>query len=94
MARARPLVTKVVDDRSQIKCKRGMGLIREEVWQDAKGRTVRYNLAFVNHHIFAGDNGRVLGYDTAHGSPHRHYMGTLAAIEPQSYSEVEKLRWL
>jgi len=39
---------------------------------DAKGKVVRYNLAYINHDIFQRDNGRVLGYDNAHGTHHRH----------------------
>jgi hypothetical protein len=63
---------------------------------------VRYNLTFINHRIFAGDNGRVLGYDTAHGYAHRHYFGDVVALEGSlSYekilerfiAEVEELRW-
>lgn len=46
-----------------------------EVWQDATRKVVRYNLAFINHFMHGGDNGRVLGYDIAHGFHHRHFMG-------------------
>ena len=58
---------KVTDEIAAIGCAAGDGLIREEVWKDSSGRIVRYNLAFINFHLFAEDNGRVLGYDTAHG---------------------------
>ncbi len=27
----------------------------------------RYNLAYINHEMFQGDNGRVLGFDNATG---------------------------
>jgi hypothetical protein len=57
----------VVDEVAQIRCVSGMGMIREEVWQDDTGRVAKYNLAFINHGLFRGDNGRVLGYDNAHG---------------------------
>jgi hypothetical protein len=101
MATARRAARKIVDETSQVRCSKGMGLIREEVWEDSEGQVVRYNLAFIHHRIFAGDNGRVLGYDTAHGYAHRHYMGTVEAIELASYedvlerfiAEVEELRW-
>ncbi len=63
-------------------------MIREEMWEDAKGNVVRYNLAFVNFHLFSGDNGRVLGYDTAHGQAHRHFGGTVEVIEPAPYREI------
>jgi hypothetical protein len=63
-------------------------LIREEVWKDADGNVVRFNLAFINYHLFAGDNGRVLGYDSAHGQPHRHFAGTVESIEPAPYRAI------
>jgi hypothetical protein len=88
-ARKRPgKPKKVTDEVAVIGCAAGEGLIREEVWKDAAGRVVRYNLAFINFHLFARDNGRVLGYDTAHGNAHRHFAGTVEDIEPAEYSEV------
>lgn len=93
---------KVVDEATVVRCAAGGGLIREETWQDAQGKTVRYNLAFINFHLYSGDNGRVLGYDTAHGALHRHFAGKVEAMAPVSYgetlerfiAEVEDLRWL
>jgi hypothetical protein len=73
---------KVTDEIAAIRCIVGDGLIREEVWKDGDGRVVRYNLAFINFQLFAADNGRVLGYDNAHGQAHRHFAGTVEAIEP------------
>lgn len=35
--------------------------------------------------IFSGDNGRVLGYDNAHGEHHRHYMGEVEAVDLPGY---------
>jgi len=75
-------------------------MIREEMWEDQKGNTVRYNLAFINFHLFSRDNGRVLGYDTAHGYLHRHFAGTVEIIEPAPFrvivvrflSEVDELK--
>jgi len=64
-------------------------LIREEMWEDAEGNVVRYNLAFINFHLFSRDNGRVLGYDTAHGHPHRHFAGTMKMIDPAPYREIQ-----
>ena len=48
-----------------------------------KGKTVvaRYNLAYINHAICQGDNGRVLGFDNAHDTHRRHYMGEIEAVE-------------
>ena len=71
-----------------IRCATGIGAIREEVWKDEAGAVVRYILAFINFELFSGDNGRVLGYDTAHGFPHRHFAGVVQAIEPAEYDEV------
>jgi hypothetical protein len=81
---------KVTDEIAAIRCAAGDGLIREEVWNDAAGRIVRYNLAFINFHLFAGDNGRVLGYDTAHGALHRHFSGTVEDIEPAAFTDIRK----
>ena len=88
-ARKRPgKPKKVTDEVAVIGCAAGEGLIREEVWKDATGRVVRYNLAFINFHLFAKDNGRVLGYDTAHGNAHRHFAGTVEDIGPVEYGEI------
>jgi hypothetical protein len=79
---------KVTDEVAAIGCVAGDGLIREEVWKDAAGRVVRYNLAFINSPLYAGDHGRVLGYDTAHGRLHRHFAGTVEEIEPYEYGVI------
>lgn len=55
---------KIVDDSFSISRKRGNGILRREVWVDDAGRVVRYNLAYINHALYVGDNGRVLGYAT------------------------------
>lgn len=80
---------KTVDETFTIAHKRGNGLLRREVWVDGHGRVVRYNLAYINHAIYAGDNGRVIGYDNAHGYHHRHFMGTVEPMEFVSFEEVE-----
>jgi hypothetical protein len=79
---------KVVDECAVIRCAAGRGLVREEVWEDCSGNVVRYNLAFIQHELFAGDHGRVLGYDNAHGSSHRHFAGRVEAIAPARYGEI------
>jgi len=79
---------KVTDEIAAIRCSAGDGVIREEVWKDEDGRVVRFNLAFINFHLFAGDNGRVLGYDTAHGLAHRHFAGNVGVLEPAPYDEI------
>lgn len=81
---------KVYDERHKITLKRGNGLLRREVWFDERGRITRYNLAFINHVLFAGDNGRVLGYDNQHGSHHRHFRGTCEPFAFTSFVELEE----
>jgi hypothetical protein len=46
-------------------------------------------LAYVNHALFKGDNGRVVGYDNQHGYHHRHYFGKVSAVAFVSFKEVE-----
>lgn len=74
----------------KISKKRGNGFLRREVWVDERGDVTRYNLAFINHSIYAGDNGRVIGYDNGHGYHHRHYQGATEPFEFVSYKDVEE----
>lgn len=64
--------------------------MRREVWVDERGKVTRYNLAYINHHVFEGDNGRVLGYDNGHGYHHRHYQGDVEPFEFMSYEQTER----
>lgn len=80
-------------ERFELKPKSGGGLLSYEVWGYVeRGRTVvtRYNLAYINHSIYQGDNGRVLGFDNAHGYHHRHYMGEIEAVEFVSYEATQE----
>ena len=80
-------------ERFELKPKSGGGLLNYEVWgYVVKGRTVvtRYNLAYINHAIHQGDNGRVLGFDNAHGYHHRHYLGVIEAVEFVSYEATQE----
>ena len=79
---------KTVDETTQVRCALGKGVIREEVWQDSKGKVVKYNLAFINHALWADDNGRVLGYDSSHGYHHRHYAGKAEKFSFVSYERL------
>lgn len=79
---------KTIDERYLISRKRGNGQIRREVWTDEGGKVVRYNLAYINHALYAGDNGRVLGYDNNHGFHHKHFMGE---VKPVVFSSMEEL---
>lgn len=81
---------KVSDDTWSLSTKNGNGVLRREIWEDESGRIARYNLAYINHRIFQGDNGRVVGYDNAHGFHHRHYMGVVKPVEFNSFADIEE----
>jgi hypothetical protein len=78
----------------------GTVLSARRVWVDGQDVVVRYNLAFLLPHLSRVDNGRVLGFDNAHGIHERHYMGEVkpvlftryAAIAKRFYREVKALR--
>jgi len=79
---------KVIDQSLMVSRKRGNGTLRYEVWKD-NGVVTRYNLAYINHLIFSGDNGRVIGYDNRHGH-HRHFKGTVEPVDVTSFEEIER----
>ncbi len=81
---------KVVDEAHKISDKRGNGQLRREIWVDVNGRVTRYNLAYINHKVYQGDNGRVVGYDNQHGYHHRHYFGDVEPIDFVSFEDVEE----
>jgi hypothetical protein len=81
---------KIVDDVTLVSCASGPGIIRTEVWEDATGKVARYNLAFVNHFLYPRDNGRVLGYDNAHGTHHRHFFGKVESVSVATYEEATR----
>jgi hypothetical protein len=81
---------KITDETHKISDKRGNGKLRREIWVDGRTRNItRYNLAYINHNLFAGDNGRVIGYDNAHDGHHRHYFGVVEAIKFISFEDIE-----
>ncbi len=82
--------TKAVNAVAAVHCALGIGKLREEVWVDFQGKVVRYNLAFINHLLYSGDNGRVLGYDCAHGYHHRHFMGCVEKIQFPGYERLSE----
>lgn len=79
---------KIVDDAIKFSDKQGNGILKITVSVDEKGLITRYSLTYINPHIFAGDNGRVLGYDNCHGRHHRHFMGTEEDIVFIGYEEI------
>ncbi|NKQ34101.1 MAG: transcriptional regulator [Chloroflexi bacterium] len=71
---------KVVSERYPVPKRKGGGLIKIEVWENEAGEVVKYSIAYINHLLFAGDNGRVLGYDNAHNYHHKHYFGDIMPV--------------
>ena len=60
------------------------------MWVDeTTDQVVRYNLAYINHNIYGLDNGRVVGYDNAHGYHHRHFKGSVESINFISFEDIE-----
>ncbi|MCA1322569.1 DUF6516 family protein [Herbaspirillum sp. alder98] len=80
---------KIADDYHRIAHRRGNGALRREVWVDQQCQVTRYNLAYINHALYAGDNGRVVGYDNAHGHHHRHYFGQVEPVNFISFEDIE-----
>jgi hypothetical protein len=78
-------IRKAVDERFYLFSAKGGGMFRREIWVDGPGGIVRYNLAYINHLIYAGDDGRVLGYDSAHGH-HPHYRGKITTVRFESFA--------
>jgi hypothetical protein len=56
------------------------------MWTDA-GAVVKYNLVFIHFGLCQQDNGRVVGYDNAHGQHERHWMGSM---EPADFINYER----
>jgi hypothetical protein len=91
---------KITDYETYFRCAGGTGILREEVWVDAKGKAVLYNLAFLAPHLTRVDNGRILGFDNAHGVHELHFMGEAQPVEFKGflstarrfYREVKALR--
>lgn len=78
-------------ERFELSAKSGGGILSYEVWGYKAGeKTVvtRYNLAYINPFIHAGDNGRVLGYDNAHGEHHRHFMGRMELVGCKNFEDA------
>ena len=80
---------KAIDEVHHISRKRGNGQLRREVWVDDRGRVTRYNLAYINHALHGGDNGRVVGYDNQHGWHHRHGFGEVTPVDFTSFEDIE-----
>ncbi|CAB3770480.1 toxin-antitoxin system TumE family protein [Paraburkholderia solisilvae] len=81
---------KPIDESHHVTRRKGGGILRREVWVDEDGNVTRYNLAYINRELYQSDNGRVVGYDNAHGYHHRHYFGTIEPVEFVSFEGVEE----
>jgi len=89
--RKQPKEALLEQERHELKQKSGGGVLRYEVWgyvDNGKTIVTRYNMAYANHAVCCKDNGRVLGYDNAHGYHHRHYMGSVEACDYVSHDDT------
>lgn len=86
----RAYLRKETDYETRFRCGGGIGILREEVWVDAQGEVVRYNLAFILPHVSTIDKGRMLGFDNAHGVHERHYLGEAHPVRFRSYLATAK----
>lgn len=71
---------KIVSEQFPIKVQNGEGILKIEAWENEKGEIVKYSMAYINHLIFSGDNGRVIGYDNTHQFHHKHYFGEISEV--------------
>jgi len=55
-------------------------LIKIEAWENDNNEIVKYSMAYINHQVFSGDNGRVIGYDNTHNFHHKHYLGEISEV--------------
>ncbi len=88
-----PKETLLEQERFELKPKSGGGLLSYEVWgYQERGKTIvtRYNLAYINHAVYRGDSGRVLGFDNAHGYHHRHFMGKVEAVAFETFESTQE----
>jgi hypothetical protein len=63
-------------------------LVRVRADFSRSGKLLRYSLVLIDHRNHAADNGRVLGYDNAHGYHHRHTAGKVESVEFISYEDT------
>ena len=80
---------KVVSEQFPINAKRGGGILKIDAWENENGEVVKYSLAYINHLVFSGDNGRVIGYDNTHNFHHKHYFGEISEVDDfESYQDL------
>lgn len=69
---------------------KGNGQLIRRVNVNSDNVITRYSLAYINYNLCQVDNGRVLGYDNAHGYHHRHYMGRIEPVKFISFEQIEE----
>jgi len=77
-----------VDETHWFESKGKPPLIREFHTKDDEGNVIEYALTYIDFSMYAGDNGRVLGYDNAHGIHERHFMGSAQEVGPRNYASL------
>ncbi|MGH9623477.1 MAG: toxin-antitoxin system TumE family protein, partial [Bryobacteraceae bacterium] len=70
--------------------RKGGVVVRIQTDYSHGGRLLRYSLALIDTHKTGVDDGRVIGYDNAHGHHHRHCDGKVEIVEYGSYESIEK----
>lgn len=81
-----------IDEIHKIPDKKGNGQIRIQYQiHPETGKVVTYSMAYINHAICTVDNGRVIGYDNAHGQHHKHDMGEYIPVEFESLEKTFQL---
>jgi len=64
-------------------------VLTRKVWVDDSENVTRYSLAYINERITTKDSGRVLGYDSAHGYHHKHFMGKVIPMQFYTFEDIE-----
>jgi len=81
-----------LDDSFKIPDKRGNGQIRIQYLKNPEtGEVITYSMAYINDAICSVDNGRVIGFDNAHGEHHKHDMGAYIPVEFESFEKTFEL---
>lgn len=88
MKKKNNIKTKLYEYSYEIPQKRGNGILNLRTIQNLDGSVVEYSMAYINHKICTQDNGRVIGYDNAHGIHHRHIFGKYEVVEFESYEQI------
>jgi len=90
MKKKKTIIKTLYDECTTLPKSKGNGQLIRKVSVDNKNIVVRYNLVYINYNLCQVDNGRVLGYDNAHGLHHKHCMGSVEPIKFISYEVIEE----